>query len=299
MSFGLQFPNTCLCILRRIHYPPRHMNLRSYILPSIPLALFVVIGVACSSKPKTNEDVAESTDNLGKTLVMESIEAHGGKEAWYSAGLLQFRWRYHMSDLGPTAIVDTLQVIDPQGLNVVHEVPGGETRFGWNSGESWIMPKDASFSPPPKFWALTPIYFLGIPFVFDDPNARFELLPEVIPFEGNYFSQVKITFTAEAGDTPDDTYILLIDPVSKITRGAIYTVTSPLVAPDGPTDPKLITLDDLKSVGGVLLARVHRTYSIDDTLVGDQMRFTEVSEVEWLERGSVDLGIPEGALVIE
>lgn len=251
----------------------------------------VILGIsACSSEPQS--EASESPD-VARDMVMESITAHGGKEKWYANGLLQFRWIYHMTDRGPEAVVDTRQTVDPSTMAVVHEVVGKDIRFGMNGGEFWIRPEGAEFTPPPRFWALTPFYFVGIPFVFNDPNANFELLEEAIEFEGKEYTQVKITYDASAGDSPDDYYVLLIDPESKLVRGTYYTVTSELVAPDGPGPPKLITLDDLQDVGGVLLAGGHRTFRMEDGKIGEQMRFTEIEGMKWLPVGAVDLGIPE------
>ena len=241
------------------------------------------------------QDKNEATDSSdpGRELVMESIAAHGGAEKWYGNGQLQFRWTYHMSDKGPEAIVNTVQTVDPSTMAVVHEAVGKDVRFGMNGGEDWIEPKDAEFTPPPRFWSLTPFYFLGIPFVFNDPNASFETLPEEMEFEGKGYTQVKVTFNKDAGDSPDDYYVLLIDPETKLTRGAYYTVTSSLVAKDGPGPPKFITLDGLQEIGGVKLASGHRTFAMEEGKIGAQMRFTEVADVKWLPEGTVDLAVPE------
>ncbi|MEP2775897.1 MAG: hypothetical protein ABJQ29_07070 [Luteolibacter sp.] len=236
---------------------------------------------------------AEETKD-GRALVMESIEAHGGTEKWYNSGQLQFRWTYHMTDKGANAVVDTVQTVDPKSLAVKHEVVGKDITFGMNGGIDWIRPKDAEFMPPPRFWALTPTYFLGIPFVFNDENANFAILPDTLAFEGKDYTQVKVTYNPEAGDTPDDYYVLLIDPETKVTRGAYYTVTSDLLGNDKVGPPKFITLDDLQDIGGVKLSGAHRTFAItDDGKIGEQMRFTEVSGVKWLPAGTVDLAVPE------
>lgn len=190
-------------------------------------------------------------------------------------------------------MVDTVQTVQPSTMAVVHEVVGKDIRFGMNNGEVWIRPEDAEFTSPPRFWSLTPFYFLGIPFVFNDPNANFEILPEKMDFEGKGYTQVKVTYNKAAGDSPDDYYVLLIDAETKETRGAYYTVTNSLVAKDGVGPPKFITLDDLQDVGGVKLAGGHRTFAMEDGKIGAQMRFTEVSGVKWLPEGAVDLGVPE------
>ena len=221
----------------------------------VPIAIFGLFATNCS--PKQTEETAAPLDKA-KQLVMDSIEAHGGKDKWYGNGQLQFQWKYHMSDKGPEAVVDTIQTVDTSSLDVVHEVVGKDIRFGISGGESWILPEDAEFSPPPRFWALTPFYFIGIPFVFNDENANFEILESPMAFEGKDYTQVKVTYTKDAGDSPDDYYVLLIDPETKLTKGAYYIVTSKLVAPNGPGPAKFISLDDLQDVSGVLLAGGHR-----------------------------------------
>ena len=229
----------------------------------------------------------------GRALVMESIVAHVGKEKWYNSGQLQFRWTYHMTDRGPDVVVDTIQTVDPKTLAVKHEVVGKEITFGMSDGVDWIRPEGTEFTPPPRFWALTPTYFLGIPFVFNDENANFTVLPDAMDFQGKAYTQVKITYNKQAGDSPDDYYVLLIDPETKVTRGAYYTVTSNLLGLDKVGPPKFISLDDLQDVGGLKLASGHKTYAMPDGKIGEQMRFTEVRGVKWLPKGTVDLGVPK------
>lgn len=238
------------------------------------------------------EPVGEVSE--AKRWVMDSMEAHGGLENWYGNGQLQFQWTYRMTDVGPDAVVDTIQTVDPRTMAVRHEVVGRDVTFGLNDGTDWIRPESAEFSPPARFWALTPFYFLGIPFVFNDENANFELLEKPMSFEGSEYTQVKVTYDEAAGDSPDDYYVLLIDPETKVTRGTYYTVTSDLLGRDEVGPPKFITLDDLQDVGGVKLAGGHRTFAMtDEGQIGEQMRSTDVSGVKWLEPEAVDLSVPE------
>ncbi len=257
-----------------------------------PLTLFALAGLGFLAASCTKKESVEETNNAGHDLIMDSITAHGGADTWHGNGQLQFRWTYHMTDKG--AIVDTTQTVDTASLAVVHQVEGKDIRFGSNAGETWVTPEGSKVIPPAKFWSLTPYYFIGIPFVFNDPNAKFEKLGEMKSFEGKEYQQVKITYNQDAGDTPEDYYVLLIDPETKLTKGAYYIVTSKLVAPNGPTPPKFITLDNLKEVNGVKIASGHRTFKMTDGVIGDQMRYTDVSGVKFLPRGTVDLSIPEG-----
>lgn len=254
---------------------------------------------SCGKKQETTTETAAAEVNQGHALVMESIAAHGGTEKWYNNGALQFRWKYHLTDKGPNAIADSIQTVDTKTLSAVHEVPGKDIRFGVDKGKYWISPKGATFTPPARFWTLTPYYFIGIPFVFNDENANFELLDDPMEFEGKSYTQVKITYNQKAGDSPDDHYVLLIDPETKLTRGTYYTVTSKLVAKNGVGPEKFISLDNLKDVDGVLLASGHRTMKMEEGKITSQMRFTEVSDVKFVPTDSVDFKIPSEDLMIK
>ena len=245
-------------------------------------------------KPASSNNAATAAISPGKELVLESINAHGGIDKWRNNGLFKFRWIYHMTDRDST--VDSLQIVDPVSFAAVHSVPNSDTSFGrTEDGRYWIYPADAKFMPPVQFWTLTPTYFLGIPFVFDDNQITFELLDETKRFEGKDYTQVKLSYDSSAGESPDDYYILLIDPETKLVRGAYYTVTNPLVFKGGIPAEKFISLDNLQEVGGLKIASGHITYAMTDGVIGEQMRYTDVSDVAFLERGSSNMSPPEGA----
>ena len=235
----------------------------------------------------------------GKEMVMESIAAHGGIEKWRSNGLLQFRWKYHMTDRG--AIADSIQTVDPISLAAVHTVPGTDTTFGrTEDGRYWVHPADAKFVPPVQFWTLTPFYFLGIPFVFDDEQITYQLLDETKNFNGKEYPQVKLTYASSAGESPDDHYVLLIDPETKLVRGTYYTVTNPLVYKGGPVIEKFLTLDNLQDVNGLQIAGAHKTFAMPEgEIAAEKMRYTDVSQVSFVDRSTVDFTPPEGARFLE
>ena len=267
------------------------------ILILISLGAISMLGSSCKDTTETSATAKEI--NEGKELVMKSIEAHGGKDKWYANGQLQFRWRYNMTDRGPDAVVDTTQTVDTTTLAVMHEVTDSPIKFGLNNGEAWLSPKGADFGRPPRFWALTPYYFLGIPFIFNDDGANFELLTEPMEFEGKDYTQVKVTYDPDSGDAPDDYYVLLIDPETFITRGAYYTNTNKLLGRKTVGPPKFMTLDNLQDVNGIKLASGHRTMKMVDNKITDQMRFTEVTNVKFLPTGTVDLSTPAPDLIIK
>ncbi len=243
---------------------------------------------------------ADSQSRLAKSeggqLILDSVEAHGGLKKWFSNGPLRFRWTYHLSDKGPDAVVDTVQTVDTWSSRAVHTVPARpEVSFGWDGKEAWIVPADAEFTPPPAFWALTPYYFVGLPFVLADPGTNFEVLPD-IRFEDKSYRQVKVTYDSGTGDSPDDYYIALIDPDTKQLRGVRYIVTSPLVAPNGPGPEKFLTHEGLTEFEGILLPTAHVTYEMNGDEIGQKMRTAEVTEIKFVD--GADFTIPKGAKLL-
>jgi len=233
------------------------------------------------------------TNDAG-SLVWNAMEAHGGYGTWMSNGALQFRWIYLMQDIGPDAIVNTLQTVDPHSLQARHEVNDSDTTFGWDGKEAWIIPPDAKFAPPPRFWALTPYYFVGIPFVFGDLGAQFKMEPDW-EFEGVSYHQVRVTFSS--GDAPDDYYILLIHPETNKVHGARYIVTSSLVTDGTPKPEKLITFEKHADIGGVLIPTHHRTFSMNGDEIGEKVREADASEMKWISPAP-DLSAPADAKIL-
>jgi len=254
---------------------------------------FCIFLTSCSNQIS----MEDALNDEGRTLIRQSIIAHGGIDNWRNSGVLKFRWVYHMSDMGK--IVDTIQFVDPVSMSALHQVANTNIEFGYNAGKYWIYPAESAFNPSPRFWSLTPIYFLGIPFVFEDDKANFEILSESIAFEGKQYLQLKITYDKSAGDSPDDYYVLLIDPVTKLTRGAYYTVTSPIVNKGNKkSQEKFISLDGLKYINGVKLSSGHKTYRMSSGVIGEQMRYTEVLDVEFLPRENIDFNIPKTSRIL-
>ncbi len=247
--------------------------------------------------------VSDSTNRLaqseGGQLILDSIEAHGGLKRWFTNGPLHFRWIYHRTDQGPESVVDTVETVDPWSSKVVHTVPAQPgVSFGWDGENSWINPADAQFGTPPAFWALTPYYFVGLPFVLADPGTNFEVLPD-IDFEGKSYHQVKVTYDAGTGDSPDDYYIAAIDPDTKRLRGVRYVVTSPVLDRTGPGPEKFLTHEGLHDVDGVLLPTSHVTYAMNGDEVGEKMRTAEVSEIKFLGDEVIDFTPPETAKILD
>jgi len=240
-----------------------------------------------ASPVEVENRVAEAKNRLsqseGGKLLWESIEAHGGLNRWYSNGLLEFRWIYNMTDRG--LIRDSTQIIDTWSSKARHEVHGQKEKvtFGWNGEKAWITPVDTKLITPADFWALTPYYFVGVPHVLADPGTIHEKLDAQIDYKGEKFDQVKVSYQAGTGSTPDDYYIVLIHPTTKQVKGVRYIVTDQRITKGKKSTPeKLLTYEGWYEISGVLFPKSHATHKMNGNIIGEAIRSATVSEAKFL-----------------
>lgn len=209
--------------------------------------------------------VAEAKDRLSEDragqVLLDSIDAHGGLSAWYANGPLRFRYEYVPQDDGSER--DTVQTIDTWRARARHALPDDESKqYGWDGGQAWKMPADWKPGYDVRFWALTPYYFVGMPFVLADPgvNLTYEGRDEMM---GHDCHVVRATF-GDVGISPDDFYVLYIDAESGHLHALRYIVSYPKYFPEGGhSDEKLMTYDGRQTVGGITFADSYRFYMWD------------------------------------
>lgn len=248
--------------------------------------------------------VTEANERLARSeagaLVRRAIDAHGGLRAYFTNGALRFRFRY--APLGERAPIDTVQTIDTWSARAVHHLTDQpEVRFGWDGDVAWLTPADAQVPTNPRFWALTPYYFVGVPFVFADPGVQLERIePEV--FEERTYERVRVTFGDDVGDAPDDYYILLVEAATGRVGGVRYIVSYPGFFPDGGHSPeKLMIYDGAQEVAGITFPQTFRTFALDEDGKPSE-RVTDSTLTDVAFEGAVDdarFAPPEGAAIIE
>ena len=232
-------------------------------------------------------------------MIAESIRTHGGLERWFSNGPLAFRFRY--APVGDRPARDTYQVIDTWSSRARHHVHGApDEEFGWDGQVAW-QTYDAE-AIKPRFWALTPYYFVGIPFVLADEGVILERAGEQT-FEGQRYDLVKASFAEGTGDAPDDYYIVYLEPQSRRVAGVRYIVSYPGFFPEGGHSPeKLMKYDGAQTVGGIVFAETFRTFKWDPQTeqVGELVTNSEMSKVSFEpDTPSSFFAPPEGATVLE
>jgi hypothetical protein len=218
--------------------------------------------------------IADATARLDSTeagrLVLAAIDAHGGLETWYSNGPVHFRYTYNRLGGGPP--IDTRQTIDTWSSRAVHEVVGDTAssrtaRFGWTGEEAWVSGTD-SLPTNARFWALTPYYFVAMPFVLADPGVNLETAGQMTA-EGATYDLVYVTFAPGTGDAPDDYYYLLLDPETRQVGGVRYIVSYPGFFPEGGTSPeRLMLYDGAQTASGITLQEGFRSFAWTDAGMG-------------------------------
>lgn len=220
-----------------------------------------------------------SASKAGK-LVAQAIEAHGGLEAWLRPGTIAFTFDYR--PLGaPARRMHTHSRVDLWRSRAVHEErgEGADARFGFNGSIAWIVPGPEAFPITPRFWATTPYYFVGIPFVLADPGVRFAQLKDG-SLDGETYHIVKATFEAGTGDSPDDYYVLYIHPRTFRVGAIRYIVAYPGMFEPGQHSPeKLMRYDDQRQVDGLWFAHRLDTYRWGPDGIGEKVTEISVSEV--------------------
>ena len=232
-------------------------------------------------------------------LVWASMEAHGGLETWYASGPIAFRFTY--SPTNGKGVRDSRQVIDTWSSKARHWLPGDEAKgFGWDGAKAWATAPDEELGIKPRFWSLTPYYFIAVPFVFGDDGVNLKAEGETT-FEGKTYDLVRVTFEAGTGDAPDDFYVLYLERETRRVGGVRYVVSYPGFFPEGGHTPeKFMKYDGAQEVGGVVLPETFRTFKWTDGAPGELVTNSKMTDVGFEpEREASWFEAPAGARIIE
>lgn len=276
--------------------------------------LFLLIG-GCS--PNTENDLAivpnawiservekakiKFDSNEAGKIVWRAMEAHGGLEKYYQNGPLSFHFNYRPLD-GSTPR-DSYQVVDTWRSKAKHrDAMDSTSQFGWDGANAWEKTsKEEGFAYNTRFWALTPFFFMGQPFVLDGDGVNLELLERKI-FNGESYDPIKVTFDPNTGDAPDDYYILYFHPESHQLAVIRYIVSYPGYFEKGKHMPeKFMTLEGIQEVDGIIFPKRYKTHWLaENDQPGEYITSIELSEISFLpELRKSDFAMPEGAKLIE
>ncbi|MGB3800342.1 MAG: hypothetical protein WA952_11065 [Lewinella sp.] len=236
------------------------------------------------------------TDSAG-LRVLRAIEAHGGLETWYTNGPLYYHFNYQPLDDGSPR--NTFAYNDYVNSRAVHQLAADTTqRFGFDGEQAWSMTGERVAGMSPRFWSLTPYYFVGLPFVLADGGINFASLPDR-EMDGITYQLVKVTFADGTGDAPDDYYVLYLHPETGQLDALRYIVSYPGYFPDGGHNPeKLMKLTGKTKVDGITLPTGYDTYWWEADQAGEHITDIEVTDYAFMPALDDDFfTMPDGAAV--
>ena len=211
----------------------------------VSLSIVVLVAFGCST-PGPEVTPAHSE----KGVVARMIEAHGGLEKWRSAPTVSFEDTLQPPE-GPP--LTSRVSVEQRSRRAYLDFPEMGARMAWDGEKAWSENWQGPF--PPRFYALLSYYFLNLPWLAADPGVN---LSE--PGTGKLWDDpteyitVKMTFEPGVGDTPDDYYILYIDPDSYRLRAAELRVTyADILPPEVDAIEEIAVYDKFATVEGLVV----------------------------------------------
>lgn len=230
--------------------------------------------------------VGEAKSRLSQTaagqMVWKAMEFHGGLAKWWGNGPVYYRFNYQpRNNTGVPR--DTYETADYWSSKTRHQrVVDPSTEYGWDGQNAWYKPDTAAIPYNTRFWALTPYYFAGMPFVFADQGVVLTKEEDAI-YEDVAYDIVRVTFEGDVGDAPDDYYVLYLDKESSRLVAIRYVVSYPGYFKDGGhSQEKLMTYEGQQQVNGISFPEKHRTFMWEaDGSIGAYVTDITLSDIEF------------------
>jgi hypothetical protein len=249
--------------------------------------------------------VVEAKERLSATeagqLVWGAMEYHGGLEKWWNNGPVYYRFNYQPKS-GTGTARDTYELADYWSSRTRHQrVSNPDEEYGWDGKQSWFYPASAAIPYNTRFWALTPYYFAGMPFVFADEGVTLSKEADV-DYEGSTHHMVRVTFGENVGDAPDDYYVLYINAETYRLAAIRYVVSYPAYFQNGGhSQEKLMTYDGEQTIEGITFPEKHRTYMWEaGGSAGAYVTDITLSDIAFKPNTAVSyFEMPEGSKIME
>lgn len=235
-------------------------------------------------------------------IALRGAERHGGLEAWFAGRAIAFDYTYAPVERPPAKSHQTIDLLASRAYHRIIEPGAG--RFAFNGERAWVLHEKPGFAVPPRFWSLTPYYFVALPFVVADPGVKLQVVDDDPAAAGLPPADVvKMTYEAGTGDAPDDYYVLYYAKDDGRLLACRYIVTfEPMMKKRGikQTPEKILVYTDFEEAGPITLARTHTFYGFDGGKRGDKVTDAGPSNITFPAKfDETQLDMPEGAVISE
>ncbi|MCP4200713.1 MAG: hypothetical protein GY769_02110 [bacterium] len=239
------------------------------------------------------------TSMTAADVIQRTIEAHGGMEAWHRAPTISYEHTY-VNPADPKDPWVSRETIEQGRRRAYLDWPRDNARMAYDGARTWSL--NWKRDNPPKFHTHLAYYFLNLPWLTQDPGVRLEGSGTgMIPGDPKEYLTVTMTFAPSTGDTPDDYYVLFIDPETHVMKGTEYIVTYAAMLdlfglPPEATrvGPFFKVYDEYVTVDGLTVPARYRTLSPTGDSYGDHF----VRDVSFREPFDASrLAMPPGAAI--
>jgi hypothetical protein len=209
--------------------------------------------------------IARALSESSREIIAAMISAHGGMEKWRSAPTVSFE--DHFLPAGAQKPTVSQVTVEQGPRRTYLDYPETNARIAWDGKQAWS--ENWQVPIPPRFIALLNYYFLNLPWLTMDPGVNLgEPGKAKLWDDPTEYVTVKMTFGAGVGDTPDDYYILYIDPQSHRLKACEYVVTYASLLPPGvkASPPHILIYEEFASVEGLVVPVRYSTYEKNHTL---------------------------------
>lgn len=263
------------------------------LVPGRVLAVSAMLVAVLCALPSGRAVAWDSEVGSAAEIVDAMIAAHGGMEAWKNAPTVSFTdtWYTGGSTEGQTARV----MVEQGARRATIDMAGSGARMAWDGERAWSLNWTSPI--PPRFLALLNYYFLNLPWLVKDPGV---VLGE--PGTGTLwddpaeYTTVRVTYEPGTGDTPDDYYVLYIDPGTHRLAACEYIVTYADLLPPGVehTPPHILVYDEFETVNGLVVPTRFTIYLEDHAV------YARCDVTDWSFEKPFDparLAMPDGGKV--
>jgi len=219
------------------------------------------------------------------------IERAHGREAWRAHPALASHLEV---DFGGTTVLAGEMLFTTSMSRSRIDTDRGPSVI-WDGSTAWVTPGDAEL-PMARFHVLTWPYFMLAPLKLRDPGTHLELLGEA-QVVGRSFETARLTFGSDVGDTPDDWYVLYVDPETSRLHGMAYIVTFGTTAEKAGEEPHAIVYEELTELEGAQVPTRMRFYmwSEAEGIHGDPIGELRIGDPRFVTPGPTAFDVPEGA----
>jgi hypothetical protein len=180
--------------------------------------------------------------------IVAQIERAHGAENWRTQKALSAELALEFSD--GTGLEGTL-TYDIQGRRVRFEVTDGPLLV-FDGNRAWVAPADTEF-PHARFNLRAWPYLLALPFTLRDTGVSVEPLG-LKKFEHALCQAARVTFAPGSRDTPEDWYLLFLEPASSRVRAAAYIVTYGRSRDEAEKAARVVRYESYTRLDGAIVA---------------------------------------------